>query len=230
MKIQLLIRYLSAMACSMVFLLNSVFAGIDPPVRKILDGNLNQLNVDSFALVEDSKFFDPAYNSVLIKPYKVVNTITFRINESSLYYLQSDFSATVQLRVKFTRADNSIDSVDKTLTVNYDADTTYTNKSLYLLGESGYRVEVKVLSVSDNVSWDVWKSLQVVNELQSYPQYQFSCTGDALQQIDHIALDPSSEIDELPVSWANRITADEYDLEWTYIDSSALASYRYGNP
>jgi hypothetical protein len=38
-------------------------AGIDPPVIKVLDGNLQQIKVDSFAMVEDAKFFDPSYNS-----------------------------------------------------------------------------------------------------------------------------------------------------------------------
>jgi hypothetical protein len=58
----------------------------------------------------------------------------------------------------------------------------------------------------------------------------FPVQADAIQSVSNAALPSITTADELPVSWANNIAADEYDLEWTYIDSSALASGRYGNP
>jgi RHS repeat-associated protein len=206
----------------------NVWAGTDPPVVKVLDGNLQQIKTDSFAIVEDAKFFDPAYNSKLIKPYKIQNIVTLKINEASLYFLQAPFSATVQVRVISTRANNSIDSVDKTLTITYKADSIYTSKSGYVF-TNAYRVKIKVLSTSTNVAWDVWKSLMLVNELQSFPAYNFSCTADAIQSVTNPALPSNTNADELPVSWNYNVAADEYDLEWAYIDSSALASGRYGN-
>ena len=212
-----------------LFIANQSKAGIDPPVIKVLDGNLQQIKVDSFAMVEDAKFFDPSYNSRLVKPYKVQNLVTLRINEASTYFLQAPFSATVQVRIISTRSNNSIDSVDKTLTITYDTANTYTNKSSYTF-TNAYRVKIKVLSISTNVGWNVWPALQLTDELQSFPQYTFSCTADAIQSVSNAALPSNTTADELPVSWANNIAADEYDLEWTYIDSSALSSGRYGNP
>lgn len=211
------------------FIVSQSRAGVDPPVIKVLDGNLQQIKVDSFAVVEDAKFFDPSYNTKLVKPYKVQNLVTLKINEASTYFLQGPFSATVQVRVISTRANNSVDSVDKTLTITYDTANTYTNKSSYTFN-SAYRVRIKVLSISTNVAWNVWPALQLTNELRSYPQYTFSCTTDAIQSVGHTALPSNTNADELPVSWANNIAADEYDLEWTYIDSSALASGQYGTP
>ncbi len=204
-------------------------AAVDPPVLKVLDGNLQQIKVDSIAIVEDAKFFDPAYNSLLIKPYKVRNSVTLKINEAALFYLQSSFSATVQIRVICTRANGNLDSVDKTLTINYQGDSVYTNRSAYVFSDA-YRVKIKILSVSTNVGWDVWKSLMVANELQSFPAYNFSCTNDAVQSVSNTSLPSNTTADELPVSWGFKVMADEYDLEWTYIDSSSLASGRYGNP
>jgi RHS repeat-associated protein len=206
-----------------------VRAAVDPPVLKVLDGNLQQIKVDSIAIVEDSKFFDPAYNSLLIKPYKVRNNVTLKINESALYFLQSSFSATVQVRVICTRANLSLDSVDKTLTINYKGDSIYTSRSSYVFGDA-YRVKIKVLSVSTNVGWDVWKSLMVSNELQSFPAYNFSCINDAVQAVSNTSVPSNTTADELPVTWGFKVMADEYDLEWTYVDSSALASGRYGSP
>jgi RHS repeat-associated protein len=225
---QQLVRYLAALMLFTLFVNNSVLAGTDPPVKKTLDGSLNQLQVDSLVMVEDAKFFNPSYNSILIKPYKVQNKIAFQIREDANYFLQTAFTASVQLRIKYTKSDNSVDSVDKTLSINYRPDSLYTNKAVYVLGLSGYRVEVKVLSVTDNVSWDVWRSLEVVNELQASPLYEFSCTGDAIEEIDNEPYASNAEIDELPVSWPNVIVADEYDLEWTFIDSSAIDRYYDG--
>jgi RHS repeat-associated protein len=206
----------------------SAWAGVDPPVIKVLDGNLQQIKVDSFAIAEDPKFFDTVYNTKLIKPYKVQNLVTLKINEAANYFLQAPFTATVVVRVISTRANNSVDSVDKTLTITYDATTTYTSKSSYSFS-AAYRVKVKVVSISTNVAWNVWQSLYVTNELQSFPAYAFSCTNDAIQSVSNTALPSNTTADELPVTWPNNIAADEYDLEWTYVDSSALASGRYGN-
>ena len=230
MRKKLIVTYLCSILCLLLLSFHSALAGIDPPVLKTLDGSLSQIKPDSSVTVEDGKFFDAAYNSLLIKPYPVQNKISFIINEGANFYLQSAFSATVHVRIIYTRANNTVDSInDQVLTINYKPDSAYTSRATYVLSESAYRVKVKVLSVSSTVSWDVWKSLQIVNELQSQPLYQFSCTGDAIQQIDRQALAADAEVDELPVSWANRVTADEYDLEWTYIDSSTLASQRYGS-
>ena len=229
MRKKLIATWLVGLLC-LLLISNAAWAGIDPPVLKTLDGSLNQISKDSIVTVEDSKFFDATYNSLLIKPYRVQNKISFIINESANYYLQSAFTATVHVRIIFTRANNTIDSIsDQPLTINYNPNGTYTSKATYVLSESAYRVQVKVLSATTDVSWNVWRSLQVVNELQSQPQYNFSCSGDAIQQINKQNLAADALIDELPVSWANRVTADEYDLEWAFIDSAALASGRYGS-
>ena len=204
-------------------------AHVSPPVFQILDGNLNQIKTDSTRTVQDSLFFDPTYNSKLVKPYPVLNWITFRINESSTQYLQSAFTATVRLHISTTQANLTVTSVDTSLTINYRSDSIYTNRSTYTF-RNGYKVQITVLSVSTNVGWNVWQSLVVEDGLQAMPAFTFSCTNDAIQTVSHANLASNTTADELPVSWGNVATADFYDVEWTYVDSSSLALGRYGNP
>jgi RHS repeat-associated protein len=190
------------------------------PVLQVLDGNLNQLQTDSLVIVQDSAFFFLS-GSLSSTNYPVINNVTFKINESSLQYLQSSFTASVRLHITSTLFDNSTVSTDTTLTINYRSDSLYTSRSTYQF-KNAYKVQVKVLSVSTNVAWNVWKSLVVEDQLQSFPSFSFSCSAQAIQAVSHGSLPFATNADELPVSWGNVFQADAYDLEWTYIDSVAL--------
>src|SRR6185503_9328974 len=77
-------------------------------------------------------------------------------------------------------------------------------------------------------SWNVSSVLMVENQLTAWPKYIFSYTNT----VSSITVNPSTDpkADELPVTWTAIRGADQYDLEWTYIDSTALANNKYGNP
>src|SRR5580692_5534335 len=98
MKKTSLLKRLS-LAGIILFAINySAVAGVDPPVVLSLMGNLNQMAVDSSVMVQDDKFFDPSFNSILIKPYLVRNVISLKIDENSPYFIQTNFTATVTVR------------------------------------------------------------------------------------------------------------------------------------
>lgn len=207
---------------------NMAWAGIDPPVMKVLDGSLGQMKVDSFIVVEDAKFFDPAYNSLLIKPYPVKNIVSLEINEDAHIPIPEEFDTWVTLQITVTHADGSVEVLDdKTLYVGYANLAPYTGRSTFVF-DNAYRVEVKIKELKSDINPEIWKLLKVVNQLQSSPQYNFSCTGNAVTAIYDSAWAANTTKDELPVYWAPSIGADEYDLEWTYVDASALASGEYG--
>ncbi|NII26636.1 hypothetical protein HB364_16220 [Pseudoflavitalea sp. X16] len=201
-------------------------AGVDPPVIKVLDGSLGQLKQDSLIVVEDAKFFD-VNNTNLIRPYLVQNVVSFEFNEGIPVYIQGAFSDTIELQVIYTKADNSTMTEYKTWVLDYNTTGAYKHRNTFVF-TGGYRVQVKVMSVRSNVAWDSWKALKVVNQLQAFPQYKFSYTGNAVTQVSDSAWTAGADKDELPVWWQPSIGADEYDLEWAYIDSAALAAKRYG--
>jgi len=219
-------RCVAIICCLVLYIRPLALAGGDPPVLKVLRGA--QIHADSVITVEDSKFFDAGYNSILVKPYPVKSKITFRINEDANVLLRSAFTASVVLRITYTYADNSTYTEDKYFEVQYNPGGSY-NATVSYPFEGVYRVRVEVLSASANVGWNVWEALSVEAEMVSMPVYQFSCTTDTIQTISYGALDPGTDADELAVSWPNKIKADEYDLEWTYVDSSALSAGTYGD-
>jgi len=200
----------------------------------VLDGSRHQIKVDSSRTVQDSAFFNPANIGSLDTGYAVQNQVTLMINEASGLYLRTAFAVTVRLRITYTNSIGNVDSTDRSFTVGYDSTKAYNSRSTFAF--SGARkVTIKVLSDSSNVTgWDPNSVLLIENQLTTHPLFTFNCSNT----VNSITVSPSdsADADELPVSWTTVRGADQYDLEWTYIDSSALVDvdtngvYKYGNP
>ncbi|TCJ18412.1 RHS repeat protein, partial [Flaviaesturariibacter flavus] len=207
----------------------SAIAGEVPVVVGRLQGSAGQLRKDSVCLAEDVRHFSSAFDGKVVRGYKVVNRVSLRIDEGAAYYFPAAFTASLQVRIYKTGMDTTqLDSVDKVLTINYTDSGRYSG-SFSTVFNDAYRVRVKVLSDSISVGPAIARYLVLENELQAYPQFVFHCTNNAVQSISYTT--PSSGApDELLVQWPSQDAADEYDLEWAYIDSSALASGRYGTP
>ena len=195
---------------------------------KALDGRLSQVQKDSSVALEIDSLFNAADRLRIDTPYAVKNMITVKINEASDAFIKSRFSGTVLLKIIYTNAASEVDSLEKDFVINYDPANTY--KSISSFAFSGaHRVEVHVLNVGSDVSWDIAPLLMIENEMAVRPEYQFLCSEDTIQSI-HFNLPSEADADELQVSWSGKIVANEYDLEWTYIDKSALDKNKYGNP
>src|SRR6202012_4944994 len=139
---------------------------------------------DSFNIVSDTLFFDHAYDSVLTKPYLVRNTITFLIDPYSPYRIQGNFTETASLELTLTAANGSTSVVDTSLTVRYNKDSLIIDQDRYLFSNA-YTVKVKIINLTTDAAWNVWKCLKIQNELQSFPVYVFSCTTDTVQAVTH---------------------------------------------
>jgi RHS repeat-associated protein len=190
--------------------------------RAVLDGSKHQLAKDSSVTVEDSAFYNAAAIGV-DTGYSVQNVITLKINEASNVYLRTAFTAKVRLLISYSNG-NDTASMEKEFTINYDTGHTYNARNSFVF-YGGRKVTVKVLSVdTGSVVWNVSSVLMVENQLTARPKYNFSCSNT----VTNITLNPSANAnaDELPVSWTAIRGADQYDLEWTYVDASALGRYK----
>ena len=196
-------------------------------LKEVLDGSKNQLTAGAAITVTDSVYFNVSKQSLLDTPYLVRNIITFSINEYSNRYLPGSFTATASLRIIYTRPDFVVDSVDRTLNINYDT-TTYAGKSSFVFSNA-HNVTVKVLSVSANASKDVLPALLIENEMQVRVTYKLSCAGNVVTSLVAEAPANPDSADEVKVKWNAAEGMDMYDLEWAYIDSTALTDTRYGN-
>jgi RHS repeat-associated protein len=195
----------------------------------MLNGAKGQLAVDSTVVVPDTIYFSTSLKDKLDTPYQVKNIITFSINEYGNFYHPDSFSATVNIRVYYTLPNQSVDSVDQRLSINYDTANTYTMRSSFVFNNSHW-VKVKILSITSTVTENVLPALVLMNEMEIHPVYKLSCTVDAVKEIfsDHPA--NPDDVDEIVVRWPAVAGADVYDLEWAYVDKSALDDGRYGNP
>lgn len=72
-----------------------------------------------------------------------------------------------------------------------------------------------------------WKVLKGETELQSDRRYKFEGTGIIVPSVSGEALLSSTDRDQFNVSWPTVVEADEYDLEWSYIDNESLTAGRY---
>ncbi|HEU4553601.1 MAG TPA: RHS repeat-associated core domain-containing protein [Chitinophaga sp.] len=194
--------------------------------KKVLDGSKGQLAKDSMAAIQDSAYFSATLQDKLDTPYQVTNVITFKINEYSPLYLPVQFTAKVDVRIIYTTPGLVVDSIDRTLDINYDTAHAYMARNSFLFSNA-HKVSIKILSVTVSVP-DVLPALMLENEMQVRPVYKLSCVDDAVKSFTTVNPENTDETDEINVSWPAATGADEYDLEWAYIDSSALA--RYGTP
>ncbi|MFN8272705.1 MAG: hypothetical protein U0U33_20765 [Chitinophagaceae bacterium] len=213
------------------------FAATDPPYIKRLDGAKGQIKKDSLVTVSDANFYNSGLTSWITKPYYERNIVTLKINEDSMYYLPSPFTATVIVKITYLRyrslTDSSVIIRNDTLTVNYDSTKTYTGIHNFIF-DSAQQVQVKITKVTisnTTLSSQVLKSLILETQIQPYTNYTWSCSAN----IDTtIAVDNNTNrinsTGELLISWPNVFGADEYDLEWSFIDQVALNDSVYGNP
>lgn len=217
------------MLAFLLALANGSLAQSSTVLKKVLDGSNGQLAHDSAITVQDSIYFNPALQSRLDTPYQVRNVITFLINEYSTLYLPATFNATVNVRIIYTKPDLTIDSVDKNLTLNYDATQPYTSRNSFVFNNA-HRVTVKVLGTTMTSSINVLPALMIENEMDVHPVYKLSCVDDAVKSIASNNPPNTDSTDEISITWPVTIGADEYDLEWAYADSSALLNNVFGNP
>ena len=186
-----------------------------------------------------------AANSELINDYNnhtalidsafIKNVITFRLNEALPIVLSTPFTAQLTFKLYFTGKDGQVyDSTGSnlTLTINYDTakGATY-NISNSLVFYNGYRVKVKVVSIT-GVDASILKSLEIDNTVSYHNYYKFDCTNSAVTQINIVppVTTGGAIPDELPVNWTAQPGVSGYDLEWTFVDSSAYLANKYGTP
>jgi len=215
----LLICLLIAGSSMVAFATNEYYAA------KPLDGSKGQISKDSSVSVGDSVFLQYGYQATTVR-----NIITFRINEYSTLMLPDSFEVHLVFKVYYSRWSGSALVSDSTgldsLIVTYNKFTAqYTARSIYNF-TGGYIATVKIFAVNStkgNLSAYVG-ALMLDNEIWINRDYSFSCTADAITTINE---DTSllSTTGELRAFWNKDRAADQYDLEWTYIDSSAIPNY-----
>lgn len=209
--------------------LHPVVAQTEPTITRPLLGSEGKFKVDSISFVSDNVYFSNTTPFAPIEQtHRIRNLVSVGIEEESPYYVQTDFTVTVTLNIKkYDNTHTLVDDDDKAFTINYKkGDTARYNAIQYLPFEGAYEVKVKILSIdSGSVTWPVSRVLRVDNQLTATRDYVFSCTA----AVSSLATTFDNTNKELTASWADPNAGQtEYDLEWAWIDESALDDYKDG--
>ncbi|MFN5646113.1 MAG: hypothetical protein ACK458_01210, partial [Sphingobacteriales bacterium] len=220
---------------SLSFLIaNQAFAKKDPPYLAKFPGD--SILAGKSLAVRDTVYFNPALAPLILRTNSVSNVVSLRINEYALRILPDSFRAQVTVRLVYTNMNNLRDSVSsRVLTVDYNKLRPYKNKDIYML-QGAYYLEVKILSVVVNFATtaQVMPLLELENRMQADREYimnpvQNGVANTSTNAVKSLVLNNATVPvnGELGVSWAPNVTVESYDLEWTYVDSSALGSGAY---
>jgi len=211
-----------------------VSAQNDPPYSSLLQGD--SIKAGKVITVQDTVFFNPILKPTILRTNAINNIISFRINEYSNRVLPDSFKADIKIRLIYINKDNLQDSVtEKTLSIDYNKNKTYKSKDIYYL-QGAYQMKVKVLQITATYASinTIVHSLELENKLQIERDYVMnpisgslmSCSANAIRQVSK-DVSTIPEYGELKISWLPNRTVESYDVEWAYIDKSALDNGRY---
>jgi len=217
--------------------INFQFPGMQAQTAPIpVNGGNTVVKAGDTAVAADPEFINDYTNHTgLIDSAFIKNIITFRLNEALPVLLAKPFTATLTFKLYFTGKDGqTYDSVGSNLTLTINYDTTkgaVYNTSSNLVFYNGYQAKIKVISIT-GVDTTVAKSLEVDNTITYHNYYKFDCSNSAVTQINIVSPGTNGTAipDEFPVTWAAQPGVAGYDLEWTYVDSSAFLNNKYGSP
>jgi RHS repeat-associated protein len=205
----------------------SASAGNNPEYRQTLFGKFGELFVNNSVNTADLNF--NAYKNTpgaIEKTYYVKNAVRLMVDEESEHLPQSDFSVTVGLEISATNAAGAVTTFNKTLTLDFKKGQGQISGAITSHEfKDAVEASAKITSFSSNVAWDVTKNLKLVNEIISLRDWGFTCTT----LIPNVT---TAEVtaDEWNIMWdvpANFQT--EYDLEWAWVEESAVADYMVNN-
>ena len=197
-------------------------------VKKVLDGSKGELVANATITVQDSVYFDAALKSKLEASYPVKNIVTFKLNEYSPVYPGGAFTASAIIRVTYIGTDQNSHSIQDTLALNYDTTKAYTARNSFVFN-GAHQVSVQLLTLTSS-NTAINGALMLENEMRVKPVFKLDMVNDVVKAISFETTSLPANPDQLIAKWTALKAADEYDLEWAYIDSFSLANNKYGNP
>lgn len=194
--------------------------------KVITERKVNALPSDSILLVRDTGF--QQHQADIENTWLSRNVVSVFLDESGGTYIRSGFIAKVY--VQYTMKDYAF-STSAVVTDSFTL--VYTDSGAlpvrdYRVFPDIYESKVRVTKVSSNVSWDVRPLISISNEISVTRSYKWASCPTYVSFVDTAATPAqnlaSNSFDELPVNWSIVLGADEYDLEWAWLDTSAYST------
>ena len=188
---------------------STLFAGIEPVLRSSMTGT--SIHADSFRILEDIQYYNSnlsAYNL-----YKVDNFITLEINQDQLVscYLDTfSFWANIEVTGWDEFGSTTIETIF--LQVFYDQNVGAQYKGIHTKRLSGfYKMKLEIISISNAALIDY---IRVSGEI-AIERYK---TLDTASYASVSSSSYNATTGDITVNWAAVTGAEEYDLEYTFVD------------
>jgi len=162
---------------------------------------------------------------------KIKNIITLELHEEMPEYVSTDFSADINVEIKYGNSEATANTITRVLKVNYKKGNgeKYDAKNYYSFDNAQYvKITVKAPLPSMIGSFDPVKMLILKNEMRVTRYYQLTANA----QVQNLsAVQPPAGADEMAVSWdmPQNIGHTNTQLEWTWIEDDFLPEYIDGN-
>ncbi|MCW3463666.1 RHS repeat domain-containing protein [Chitinophaga nivalis] len=196
-------------------------------LKNRLEGSSNQLVANASITVLDSVYIGANQNK-LVLPYPVKNIVTFRVNEYAKAFLPNAFNATINVLIKYKYRDAGgtvkESTIPRTLKVDSDTAKAYQARSSFVFSNC-QEVTVTVQNITVSVPGAI-AALVLENEMSIQPTYKLDAVADAVRNVKDAIPVNTDGTDERAITWNAVTGADEYDLEWAYVDSSVISSYQ----
>lgn len=172
------------------------------------------------AFVVDDKYgLNPATNGFANK--KVTGFVRLDINHKSGIFIQNSYHYKIELTVNYNDINQSASSKNIELEIKYDPSSgviPYIDKSTFLLPDI-HRINITVVSITDMVTLssvsDPEDNMTIHYGLQIERYFDFNHATQICPSHSYINTDDEAELE---ITWDMLNGAEDYELEWTYVD------------
>ncbi|MCD6018562.1 MAG: repeat-associated core domain protein [Bacteroidetes bacterium] len=178
----------------------------------------------------EAETFEPTPIASGIADYNVRNLVILNLDKDNKTFLASPTSVRTKIRIlRWDVNGNPMPTQIANLTVT--SDNRYSRQTIdqsIFKDVDGYKVKMIIDSIFINGVYTTTLPEYVFLESNIYitRYYQFAGTHPTISSIDELNTDcdAGNNVDELQVNWSTIIGAEEYQLEWTYVNNYGLTS------
>jgi RHS repeat-associated protein len=162
---------------------------------------------------------------------EITNVITFEINEETNKFIPQSFSAQVQILIEYGHsAAGPLNSVTKTLVVNYDAAASakFNAKQYYSFSGAEYvKVSLQAITAPVLGNLDTRDVLQLKNEMKIKRYFALSSSAITPTLFNHTTPAAGATADQLTVNWQwpQHTGQNGTQVEWSWIENETEAQY-----
>jgi hypothetical protein len=196
-----------------------------------LSGSAILVSSPVVSFTEQENFFTSLPSTPGFVNASVKNRVSVGVDHSSLNYVGTAYHYRYKLRVESW--DNNVSlptsSTDIYLSVEYNPSGSSNFRDISTFSfVDGHKVKVSVLEIYDyNTSSNITNppdnmKITIDIDIERYYDFNPSSTITTITQLGN-DLNGDSKVDQLNLSWSGISGAEEYELEWTYVDDYDVA-------